>query len=146
MDGGGLMSIFGQAFSMFGQIDSYHAQAKEYKTQAIQAQQNAAMALETAKASADMYAVQARKMISSTTSEYAAGGLEGGSVMAVIADSKANAELDRLNILFGGDIKSKEFTLQAAAKRRAEDSATKGAMYAALGGGFTTANAAAGMK
>ncbi len=108
---------------------------KAAKEQADAANQNAANAMSQAKSDAAMQAIQGQKQIAGEKADFAAGGVSGGSVMATIADSMANAELDRLNIIHGGQMRSRAYSAEATAAKRAGNNALVGSLFKAAGYG-----------
>ena len=79
--------------------------------------------------------IQAGHKIGSEVANYGASGVTStsGSVMAVLGASAANAELDRLNILHGADIKSIQYQNQASMERLGATSAIVGSYFSAAG-------------
>ena len=107
-----------QVFSGFGGFISKQSEAKALKDQAQQSFENAKTAKLQAQNEAELQVLQSRKLLGEQTAGFAAAGVEGGSVFAVMADSMINAEMDRLSILYGGDIRSENFSAQGSSQRR----------------------------
>lgn len=81
--------------------------------------QNAANARAAAALNANKQSIMAQKTLGAIQANYGASGVEGtsGSVMDVMAASASNAELDRQNILYGGEIKAINSENQASMDR-----------------------------
>ena len=67
-----------------------------------------------------------------------------GSVEAVLGASAANAEMDRLNILHGADLKAIQYQNQASMERAGASSAIVGSLFGAAGAATKTAVTAYG--
>ena len=126
--GGGVLSAYGDI--MQGQMtsQSLQAQAKLQEEQANEAgeagQFNAARSM----------LISGQKIGQSIASYGASGVTQGsGSVQDVLGASAANAELDRLNILHGADIKAINYNNQASLDRYGADSALQGSYWKAAG-------------
>jgi hypothetical protein len=137
-----LMMMAGQGLSMFGQHESIVAQTNALKSQEQQAIYNAQSARLKGIADAELYAIQAQKLIAGQKGEFTAGGVSGGSAMAVMADSRINAEMDRLNIIFGGNLRSAQFMSEAQAKHQGAKDLNKAGLFQTLAGGFGMAGLA----
>ena len=133
--GPGLMAV-GAGMQMYGSFAGGQASKEAYQDQAQSAEQNAAMALLKAKADAELQVIQSRKVLGEQTADFAAAGVTGGSALAVMADSKINAEMDRLSILFDGDIRNANFRSQAKSLRKQAKAASQAGTFGALGDGF----------
>ena len=99
------------SFSGLGAVGAISQGAQTAATLRYQAQvqrNNADEALTAASLNANRQSIQAAKLIGAAKAGYGASGVsaDSGSVMSVIAASAANAELDRQNILYGGEIRS----------------------------------------
>lgn len=97
--------------------------------------QNASEALAQGQFNAMRQHMIAEKKIGTSEAAYSAAGVSGnsGSVLEVLRNSATNAELDRLNILHGADVKSINYENQAALNRYGAKSALVGSKWAALG-------------
>lgn len=113
-------SIIGQAVG--GVAGAWGAQvqgqqeANSLEYQATIQKRNAQEALMAAKFNADRLSLSANKMMGAASAGYGAGGVDSssGSVLSVLAASSANAELDRLNILHGGEMRAVNYENQAS--------------------------------
>ncbi len=83
--------------------------------------ENADQALRTASENANKQQMIASKDIGTIKANYGASGVEStsGSVMDVLGASAANAEIDRLNIIHGGDLRALNYRRQADMDRTA---------------------------
>lgn len=81
--------------------------------------------------------IQSSNKISQNVANYAASGVtsSSGSAMAVLTASASNAELDRLNILHGADVKAISYENQASMERAGAGQAVTGSLFTALGMG-----------
>ena len=61
-------------------------------------------------------------------------------------DSAINAEMDRLSILFGGDVRSKAFMAESQAKISASRDVKKAGLLDTLSSGFMAASSFSGDK
>lgn len=132
-------AAIGVGLQLFGQIKAASGQSRALKSEAAAADRNARAARLKAQADAEMQMIQARSIIASQKAGFAAAGVEGGSVDASLADSAINAEMDRLSILYGGNLRSNEFSAEAASKRRAASDVKKASLFNMLGTGFQAA-------
>lgn len=123
------LSLIGQKNAADAQQEAYARQEDAYRRQEIIAQRNAKLAKEQAKYNADLQQVQAEKEVASTRAGYAASGVtsSSGSVFNVIQESVFNAELDKQNIINGGDIRSRSYVNQAVAASSAAAGASSAA-------------------
>lgn len=112
-------AAIGPLMQGYGNYVSGQAQADALEYQATIAGQNATLARQAGASDAARAALFANQKIGAEVAGYAASGVEtnSGSAMAVIQSSHANAELDRLNILHGADIKAINFENQASIDR-----------------------------
>jgi hypothetical protein len=112
------MSVIGSFQKANQQSSEYNnaAQAAEYN--AAQAQQNAVVARQQAGASAEQQRMAATKHLGTMRASYGASGVTmEGSATDVLAESAGLAELDRLNILYGGELKAAGYEQTAALDR-----------------------------
>ena len=133
MSGG---SLIGTGLQMFGQVEAGKASARALKDQANSAESNAKAAQLKAQADAELQVIQSRKILGEQETGFAASGVSGGSALAVLADSKINAEMDRLSILFDGDIRSANFRSEARSLRRQGSEAKRAGVLGAITAGF----------
>lgn len=101
MAGGGLLSGIGA-------LEQGSQTAAALKYQATVQTNNANEALEAASLNANRSSIMAAKTIGAAKAGYGSSGVtsDSGSVAAVLGASAANAELDRQNILYGGQIRA----------------------------------------
>lgn len=90
-----------------------------FKQEAAAAESNALLARQVAKYNAEKFQLDSDQLLGQMKAGYSASGvdLESGSVLESIRASKINQEMDRLNILHGGDVESALQRNQAAAAR-----------------------------
>lgn len=116
--GGPLMQVAGGITQAYGQVQAGEAAGKAYEFNAAQAEQNSAQAKLIAAQEERQVRINARRQIGSMVADYGASGVTmEGSPMAVIAESAANAELDALNIRYGGESKARNFKNEATVLR-----------------------------
>lgn len=132
-----LLMFAGAGLSAYGSMMGSQAQQQALNDQAATAEQNAKIAKQKAFADAEMFAIQSRKVLAEQKADFSASGVEGGSVFAVMADSKANAELDRLNILFGGNIRAAQYMSEAESKYQGAENVRQAGIYSAFGSIFS---------
>ncbi len=114
---------------MKGQSES---DALDYQAK-IQAN-NAEMARRKATMDADRQQMIAGQKIGGITADYAASGVDvhtSGSVLSILGASASNSELDRQNILHGGDIRAINYENQSSLDRVAGGNALTGSYYGA---------------
>lgn len=118
-----IAAVAGALTSGYGAYLQGQEQAAAYKYQAQVAAQNALIARQQGDFDASRLAVYANQKIGSQISGYAASGVEttSGSALSVLRASASSAELDRLNILHGADIKAISFENQASVDNIAAD-------------------------
>ena len=115
---------------------SGQAESQKLRYQASIQQNNATLALQSAKADADKQSLMSAAKIGQETASYAASGVDintSGSVLDVLGNSAANAELDRQNILHGGEIRSINYDNQASRDQASAGNALKSSYFNALG-------------
>lgn len=104
----------------FGQFETAKAQEEAYQFNADMAERNAAQTRLAAAQEERLSRIQARKQIGSMKSAYGASGVNlEGSPVDVLAESIAMAELDALNIRYGGEMKARGLEFDAASSRYA---------------------------
>lgn len=134
----------GYALQGISQVMSTQGQVRSLSAQAGVAEKNADLAILQAKFNAQNQVIQSQKQIAAGEAGYAASGVSGGgSVFAVIADSMINAELDRLSIIHGGDVRAANFRNQAASAKQASRDASAAGFFNVLSTGFMAAGSAA---
>lgn len=108
--------IVGNVLSAYGSIVQGEQTGDLLDNQANLQRRNATQAILAAKFNANRSQIMASKALGRMSSEYSAAGvsLNSGSVMSVMAESAANAELDRQNIIHQGDLRADNYMNQAA--------------------------------
>lgn len=137
----GLMAA-GFALQAYGQYQSGQKRARALRYEAQIAQRNAQAARKQAFDEAQQQQIQATKVIGEAKAGYAAAGVKGGSVDAVMRESAINAEFDRLNILFGGDVRAADFMSESQQKRMAATDIERASLLDVLSTGFMAAGSA----
>ena len=127
----------GAAVSAVGSLMGAQATANSLNAQANLQIQNAQEAEAQGAFDANKSAIQSGDRIGQEVAGYAAAGVTSasGSATAVLMESASNAELDRLNILHGADIKAINYENQASMERAGASSAMVGGIFGALGAG-----------
>lgn len=112
--GTGLMAA-GGLLGAYGAFTQGQETADVLERQASIQRQNAIQSIIASKINADRSSLLATKAIGQEAAGYSAAGVDtnSGSVLAVLGASAANAELDRQNILHGGQIRAMNYTNQA---------------------------------
>jgi hypothetical protein len=133
----------------FGAYSAGQAKANALEASAEVQRQNAREAMEAAQFNAARQGMVADQKIGQSTAAYGAAGVtsDSGSVMDVLRSSHANAELDRLNILHGGQIKAINYLNQASMDEMGATSAKTAGYLNALSdvtGGAGTAGSGSG--
>lgn len=122
-------------FSAYGSLLQGNMTNQSLNNQAGIQEQNAAEAESQGQQEAKQQGIVSEQKIGQSVASYGASGVtqNSGSVGAVIGESHANAELDRLNILHGADIKATNYDNQATMDRYGANSALLGSYWSALG-------------
>ena len=109
-------SAAGGTLGAIGSIVQGQSTAKTLDYNANLQMQNAKNALISAKLNADKSDIMSQKVMGQARANYGASGVssDSGSVLAVMSASAANAETDKNNIIYGGQIKSVNFENQAS--------------------------------
>ena len=131
MAGGGLQAI--------GDISQGQTTSSVLNQQANIQMQNAANAKAAAALNANRQSIMAQKTLGGIQANFGASGVEGnsGSVLDVVAASASNAELDRQNILYGGEIKAINSENQASMDRFEASQAVSAGYLNAVAGVLT---------
>lgn len=110
--GGGMVSAMGSMMEA-NDVDS------AYQDEAKQLEHSAAITRNNADYNAKRMMIMAGKKIGTMQADYAASGVasDSGSVLDVVANSHANAELDRLNIVHAGEVKASGMERRAGQDR-----------------------------
>lgn len=135
------MSLIGAPVAAKGQLVAGQMTSDSLNRQADNLEQQAADARQKGEYDAFRQQIIAGKKIGTSIAAYGANGVaaNSGSVLDVIEASHRNAELDRLNILHGADVRAINYLNQASMNRFGGESAVKGSYYQALGSLFTGA-------
>jgi len=106
----------GMGLGAFGALVQGQQTSDVLQYQATIQSRNAAEARASAQYNADRQSVIASRVIGAESTGFGASGVEAssGSVLSVIGASTANAELDRLNILHGGEMRAVNYENQAS--------------------------------
>lgn len=125
----------GSFISAFGSLQAGQSTADSLQAQAALQRQQAQEALNAGQYDAMKSQMMSSMSIGKSIAAYGASGVtaNSGSVLAVLAASASNAELDRLNILHGADIKAANYRNQAAMDEAGASSAIAGSRWAAFG-------------
>lgn len=125
----------GKALSAYGAIQQGKMTADSLNRQADNLDAQAQEAHDKANYDAMRSQMFAAQKIGMSKAAFGASGVEAnsGSVLDVIQASNQNAELDRLNILHGGDIRAINYMNQASMNRYGAESAKLGSYWSALG-------------
>lgn len=128
------LSITGGSANAVGALIQGQQQSDALNYQAKIQSKNAYEATAAASLNADRQDLIAAKSIGGTKAGYAAAGVDAssGSVMDVLAASAANAELDRQNIIHGGDLRAVNYENQASMDRLGASNAIKASYFNAL--------------
>lgn len=126
----------GAGLGVVGSLISGQQTAGLLDAQAQLQRTNATNALYAAKVNADRQSILATKKIGSMTADYGASGVDAtsGSVLAAIGASAGNAELDRQNIIHGGDLQAIQAENQASLDERGASNAITASYWNGLGG------------
>lgn len=125
----------GSFIQAFGSLAAGQSTASALNAQAALQRQQAQEAIAAGQYDAMRSQLMSSQKIGQSIASYGASGVTGnsGSVLSVLAASASHAELDRLNILHGADIKSANYRNQAALDEAGASSAIAGSRWAALG-------------
>jgi len=143
MSAAAILGGLGSGLEIYGKIKASKDEASALQAEAAIAGQNAQAAILKAKAEAEVQVIQSKYIMGTQKADFASAGVEGGSVAAVMANSATNAELDRLNILFGGDVTAHGFQSEQQQKLKSASDVTSAGMYDALASGLQLATMAA---
>lgn len=127
--------MLGGPFNAAGDIVQGQMTSQSLDAQAGLATANAQEAEDQGQYNARRQSLISSQKIGTSVASYGAAGVtaDSGSVANVIGASNANAELDRLNILHGADVKSLNYLNQATMDRYGAASATYGSYWQAAG-------------
>tara|TARA_Y100000389_G_C17263944_1_gene414450 strand:+ start:280 stop:771 length:492 start_codon:yes stop_codon:yes gene_type:complete len=137
------MMIVGTAVSAYGQYQSGKAQKAAYDYNAQIEERNAQIARDQAAYDAKQQEKKTRQIIASQRVAYAAGGFTtAGTPLDTLRQSATEGEMDRMAILYGGDVEAQNRKSQAELQRMQGRAAKTAGTYAAVGtaiGGFGNA-------
>jgi alkanesulfonate monooxygenase SsuD/methylene tetrahydromethanopterin reductase-like flavin-dependent oxidoreductase (luciferase family) len=122
------MGPLGIAVSVLGALSSASAERRAANFNAAAAERDAAVARQNAAADAQAQSREARRRIGAARAAYGAAGVAlEGSPLDVLEQSAAEAEMDKLNILYKGELQAMGYDDSAALSRsRAKDATTAG--------------------
>lgn len=118
-----------------GQIAAGKMTAETLRNQATNLDQQSQEAEQKGQYDAMREQIVSGQRIGTSVAAFGANGVEAnsGSALDVVGASHMNAELDRMNILHGADIRAINYQNQASMDRFGAESAIRGAYWAALG-------------
>ncbi len=123
------------AFNVVGALSSANAERKAQNFNAAVAERNATVARSSAAADAATQDREARRRIGAARAAYGAAGVQlEGSPLDVVEDSAAQAELDKMNILYKGELQAIGQTDTASLSRSRASSATTAGIFGAARG------------
>lgn len=124
----GMISAIGAAVSVVSAIGSGMAQRDSAKYNAQVAENNAIAARQQATANAEAQQRDARLRIGQMEANYASSGVSlEGSPLEILEQSARNSEMDRLTILYGGELRAGNYGAEAQLnKSRASSAMTSG--------------------
>lgn len=138
----GALIAGGAGLSSIGGLIQGRRTADALNYQADLQRNNATLALQSAKFDSDRQSIFANQKIGAAKAGYASSGVDvsnSGSALAVLGASASNAELDRQNILHGGEIKAINFNNQASMDEKAAKQSLQASYFSALGSFFAPA-------
>lgn len=129
----------GNGFQAYGDILQGNQTGNALRYQASIQQQNAKNALMAAALNANKQQMTTTRTIGAATASYGASGVENnsGSVQAVLGASAANGEMDRQNILYGGQIRAINSENQASMDNYSANNAISAGYFNAVAGVLT---------
>lgn len=135
MSAGAGMSLAGGSVSAVGDIYAGAMTANSLEAQADEADLQAQEAREAGQFNVLKQQRVAASAMGSATAAFGASGVSssGGSASAILGASAANAELDRLNIIHGADIRATNYANQANIDRFGASAARTGSYFKAAG-------------
>ncbi|MPZ43949.1 MAG: hypothetical protein GEV05_11180 [Betaproteobacteria bacterium] len=126
------LQIAGTAFSVAGAISGASSQANAAKYNAQVAERNAQVSRAGAAADAQTLDRRARQRIGAARAAYGAAGVDlEGSPLDVLEQSAAEAEMDKMNILYKGELQAMGMQDTAALNRSRADAAIGEGVYGA---------------
>lgn len=110
----GVISAIGTAVSVVSAIGGAMTQRDSAKYNAKVAENNAIASRQQAAANAEAQQRDARMRIGQMEANYAASGVSlEGSPLEILEQSARNSEMDRLNILYGGELRAGNYGAEA---------------------------------
>jgi len=129
-----IMSAVGSAVSAYGMMQAGKAQQRAYEYNAQIAERNAQIARDQAAYEAERQESRMRRVIAGQRVGYLASGVTlEGSAMELMVDTTVQGEMDRLAILYGGEVESVNQEAEAALSRMQGAAARKSAQFRAAG-------------
>ena len=130
------------AVTAYGQYQQGKAQQQAYEYNAKVNEQNAKIAQDKAAYEADKQAQRMRRLNATQRPAYAASGVNlSGTALDLMEDSTTQGEMDRLAILYGGDVQAIQSRNEAELNRfqgkQAASAGTSAAFGTLLGGAST---------
>lgn len=128
------MMAAGTAVSAYGQYQAGKARQQAANYNAAIAERNAEIAKDQADYEADRQASKLRRVVASQRVGYLANGVTvSGSAMDLLSDTVVQGELDRLAILYGGEVEAVNQYAEAARERMAGAAARRAGTIGAFG-------------
>jgi hypothetical protein len=122
------------AVTAYGQYQAGKAQEAAYEYNAKVQEQNAKVAQDKAAYEADKQAQRVRRLNATQRAAYAASGINlSGSALDLMEDSTTQGEMDRLAILYGGNVEAANARNEATLARFQGKSAAAAGQSAAFG-------------
>jgi hypothetical protein len=124
--------LLGGAIEAMGAVQELESQAQASDYNAAVAEQNKVISKQQAQEDARRLEIEGRKVQGTISANLGASGINReGSAMDVLEESAANAELDRLSVIYAGDVKSQSYGAQAELDRFSARSARSQKFYGA---------------
>ena len=122
------------AVTAYGQYQAGKAQEAAYEYNAKVQEQNAKVAQDKAAYEAERQAQRIRRLNATQRAAYAASGVQlSGTALDLMEDSTTQGEMDRLAILYGGDVEAANMRSEATLSRFQGKSAAAAGTSAAFG-------------
>lgn len=143
---GAATPVIGGLFGAAGVQSEAEEKAWALEDEAIANTRNAKIARDAGKFNVAVHDIKSTKELGATQADFGAAGVsaDSGSVMEVLRESYASTALDRANILYGAEMKARNFEERAAAARRGAKAARKtgevNAFSMLFGAGFNAAS------
>ena len=119
-----LMTTASTAMTVQGQRQAAKAQKAQHEYNAAVQENNAIIAEQNAQYEADKHDDNLRRLMASQKSSYSSSGVTStGSALDVALDTVTQGEMDKMAILYGGDIKAEGAKASAVSQRMAGDAA-----------------------